>query len=150
MFGIFLYSPIHIHPQCCHKYTIEKKNELKLNYDFPSMLHSPHSQSKDFLSAEGSYFSSEGRDLDPILQALFAFFQRQVTITQSDFHFVPLSEHLADLQESLVLRLWDHQPDVNQRDQADEGKDDKTVGAQASLEEEGQEMWSVCSPDETS
>lgn len=104
------------------------------------MLHSPHSQCKDFSSAEGSYFSSEGRDVDPILQALFAFFQRQVTITQSDFHFVPLGEHLADLQESLVLRLRDHQPDVNQRDQADEGKDDKTVGAQASLEERGEEM----------
>lgn len=116
---------------------------------FPQCYTPPPSQSKDFLSTEGSYFFLEGRDLDPILQALFAFFQRQVTITQSDFHFVPLGEHLADLQESLVLRFGDHEPDVNQRDQADEGKDDKTVRAQASLEEGGEEMWSVCSPDET-
>lgn len=115
---------------------------------FPVHYNTP--QSEDFLSAECSHLSSEGCDLDCILQAFFALSQWQITITQFDLHFVPLGEHLADLQESLTLCLWDQQPDVDQRDQTDEGKDDKAVGAQTSLEGEGGEgMWSVCPPDET-
>ena len=49
-------------------------------------------------------------------------------------HLVPVSEHLTDLQEGLVLGLRDDQPDVEQCRQADEAEDDETVGAQATLE----------------
>lgn len=82
---------------------------------------------------QGSCFSSEGRDLHLIFQALSASVQRHFTVAQTDFHFVSFGEHLADLQESLVLRLRDDQPDVDQRNQTYEGKDEKTVGAQAFL-----------------
>lgn len=90
---------------------------------------------------QGSCFSSEGHDLHPIFQALSASFQRHVTVAQTDFHLVSFGEHLADLQESLVLGLRDHQPDVDQRNQTDEGKDDKTVGAQAFLKDADERNW---------
>lgn len=94
--------------------------------------------SGDFLSSECSHFSSEGSDLFCILQAFFAIFQRQITITQFDLHFVPLGEHLADLQESLALCFGDDQPDVDQCDETDERKDDEAERAQTSLQEEGE------------
>lgn len=96
-------------------------------------------QSGDFLSSECSHFSLEGSDLFCILQAFFALFQRQI-ITQFDLHFVPLGEHLADLQESLALCFRDDQPDVDQCDETDEGKDDEAERAQTSLQEEREEM----------
>lgn len=84
---------------------------------------------------------SEGRDRQYTLQALFGLFQWQIPITQFDLHFVPLGEHLADLQEGFALGLWDHQPDVDQRDQADDREDDEAVGAQTRLEgDEGEEL----------
>lgn len=76
---------------------------------------------------------SEGRDPHCILKALFGLFQWQISIRQFELHFVLLGEHLADLQEGFALGLWDHQPDVDQRDQADDRKDDEAVGAQTSL-----------------
>lgn len=114
-----------------------QKVKLKLNYGSLGMLQYPSEYRPPEGEGKGSRFSSEGRDLHPVFQALSASFQRQVTVAQTDFHFVSFGEHLADLQESLVLGLRDHQPDVDQCDQTDEGKDDKTVGAQAFLEDAG-------------
>lgn len=76
--------------------------------------------------------SSEGRGSWPL------FFEGQISVAQFELHIVPGGEHLADLQESLVLCLRDHQPDVDQREQTDDGKDDEAIGAQTSLGEEGE------------
>lgn len=46
---------------------------------------------------QGSSLSSEGRDLQPIFQALPASIRRHVTVAQTDFHSVSFGEHLADL-----------------------------------------------------
>ena len=127
------------------KNSLDNRNKCLIKA-FPVHYNNP--QSEDFLPCESSRFSSEGRDPDYILQASFALFQRQITVTQLDLHFVPLGKHLADLQESLALCLWDHQPDVDQRDQADEGKDDEAVGTQTFLEEGrgrgNYDQWKFC------
>lgn len=71
--------------------------------------------------------------MDDILEAFFALFHRKIAVVQFDHHFIPLGEHLADLQEGFVLGLRHHQPDIEQSGQAGEGKEDEAVGAQAAL-----------------
>lgn len=112
-----------------------QKVKLKLHYDSLGIRQYPSEYRLPEGEAKGACSSSEGRDLHRVFQALPTSFQRQVIVAQVDFHFVHFGEHLADLQESLVLGLWDQHPDVDQRNQTDEGKDDKTVGAQAFLED---------------
>lgn len=90
------------------KYKIESK--LK---HFQSITIPPRAKTSSPLNAECSHLSLEGRDPHRILQAFFALFQWCIPITHFDLHFVPLGKHLADLQEGLVLGLWNHQPDVD-------------------------------------
>jgi len=68
------------------------------------------------------------------LRSHAAALQWCVPIGLLDLHSVLLSEHLADLQEGLVLGLLHNHPYVDECHQADHREDDEAVGAQASLE----------------
>lgn len=75
------------------------------------------------------------------LRSHAATLQWYVTI-RLDLHFVLLSEHLADLEEGLVLGLLHNHPYVDERCQADHREEDEAVGAQAFLKkEEGRRLF---------